>query len=204
MRIIVVTANKYVNLLAGFSCQFNKYWSKEHKVDVLCYKKPSFNLPPNFSVRSLGADDRYWTNGLIEFFSSFDEDYFVLFLEDQFIVKPLKKNVFDLAIGLISSKKVDKVFLSEFQNKNTLDWGPYSEHFHIWKNSNDWKPKETSLTPTSLIPSIWTTHAFVKFLKKNSTPWHFETQKIEKNIYEKMKVLRGIPSISMCIDACFE
>ncbi len=68
---------------------FNKHWLSDAKVTVLGYNAPSFNLPDNFEFVSLGNQKMYgrdWTSALIPFFKQLSDEYFILLLEDFYIL----------------------------------------------------------------------------------------------------------------------
>lgn len=82
--IYVATSDKYKWLMPGFAHFFNKYWGKE-KVVVLSYSSIN-DLPPNFHVHVFDEDDSvYWTNSILNYFSSIYDPYFLLFLDDYWL-----------------------------------------------------------------------------------------------------------------------
>jgi hypothetical protein len=90
--IIVTTCNEMAFLMRGFAYCFNKFWSKDKRVNVLYYDVIPTDLPENFVCHSLGhqADyGKFWTNALIEFISNLSDKYFFLFLEDDYFIGPV-------------------------------------------------------------------------------------------------------------------
>src|SRR5688572_24969273 len=59
LRVYVTTSDYYNHLIPGFTYLFNKYWSTDQQVTFLCYTKPSFTLPSNFSLLSLGPPENF-------------------------------------------------------------------------------------------------------------------------------------------------
>ena len=191
MKIIVISSNKYANLLNGFANQFNKYWPGM-EVIALCYNKPKINLPSNFEVISVGIDDTYWTNLLIPFFLEITDDHLIVFLEDHFIVHPVDQNLLKSALNEIVSKRVSKVLLGEDAHQS--NWKKYDDKFL------EWMP--TSLNcyaPVSLTPSIWTKNIFLEFLQPNWTASEFESKNIKKSIKMGFKTIKT-NNFPICLD----
>jgi len=89
MKIIVTTCDEYLRYLKGFVYMFNKHWSSDAEATVLGYNAPPFDLPDNFKFVSLGDQKRYgndWTSALIPFFKKLPDEYFILLLDDCYIL----------------------------------------------------------------------------------------------------------------------
>lgn len=90
--VIVLTCDKYLQTLRGFSYLFNKYWYHEQPVLVVGYRAPDIELPPNFTFVSLGEDKgvQKWSDGLITLLNqSWCPATFTLFLEDYWLRAPV-------------------------------------------------------------------------------------------------------------------
>jgi hypothetical protein len=194
MKSIVVSCDRYINLLTGFSTLFNKHWPNQ-EVTVLCYKVPEFPLPSNFSIISLGHNhDPYWTDGLIPYFESLTDDYFALFLEDHFVIHDVNLKLLKMAIDMIEVKEVQRVHLGEDACPN---WKYYSDNFNIWHTTR----KSRCLAPVSLEPGIWTKELFMKFLRPHLTAIEFESENIATAIAMKVKTVIPTTPIYESIDA---
>ena len=96
MKIIVFTSNSYLYLLPGFCELFNKYWPNQG-VTVLGYNKLEYKLPDNFSFISLGQEpgNQYWTNGLIPYFTDLNDKYFIIILDDFFLIDYVNQDILE-------------------------------------------------------------------------------------------------------------
>lgn len=88
--VYVMTSDKYLPALRPFAWLFNKYWGAEQRVQVVGFAQPDFELPSNFSFRSLGPQRNYpwqrWSNALLDTMADMSEDeIFCLMLEDYWI-----------------------------------------------------------------------------------------------------------------------
>lgn len=89
MKIIVSTSDKHIQFLEGFVYMFNKYWPYNAEVTVVGYSPPSFDLPDNFEFVSVGKQSEYgkeWTTALIPYFKQLPDEYFILMVEDFYIL----------------------------------------------------------------------------------------------------------------------
>ena len=182
MKKYIITSDKFLPLLKGQAYFFNKYWSPDEEVVVLCYKKPKFSLPDNFIIHSLGNQQnygKYWTNALIPYFNSIKEHYFMIILDDLLLLKPVDIKTLEKMEDLIKYKFVDKAVLSnivgerEYITKNTIS----NNIVEINKST------ERAINhKTTLQPAIWNKKYFLQYLKPNYTAWDFEVknQKIAK------------------------
>ena len=142
MKVIVVASDKYVNLLNGYSRLFNRHWSENKQVDILCYKKPDFDLPKNFNVISLGNQDDFdesWTKGIRKYFENLEDEYFMLCLEDHFMFDDMDFEFLDRAEKEIQKEEVKKIWCSFDKNKKG---DPYSEDFKVWSGVDKILPLE--------------------------------------------------------------
>ena len=170
MKVIVIASDKYINLMNGYSRLFNRHWSENKEVDILCYKKPEFNLPKNFNVISLGNQDDYgnsWTAGIRNYFHNLEDDYFMLCLEDHFMFTDMNFDVLDRAEKEIQKEEVKKIVCTYGPYKVGDD---YSEDFYKWNGKQDCG------VPTSLCVSIWTKELFLRLIKNDITIRQFEEQ----------------------------
>lgn len=173
MKKYLIASDKYLPLLKGYTYFFNKYWSDEEEVMVLCYKKPDFDLPENFKIHSLGNQSdygKYWTNALIPFFKSVEDDHFMVLLDDLFPINDVDTDTLYEMGDLIRSGKAQKAFLGRVKG------GPYGKV--ISKNIVEVRPGYAEFRNT-IQPSIWNKEHFLKYLKPDFTIWEFEL----KNYY---------------------
>lgn len=93
-----MVSDRYLHALPGFSYLFCKHWSPQQDVIVCGFSVPHFELPPNFTFFSIGRQTEYpfkrWSDALIRVLESFPrEEFFVLMLEDYFLIQPVRLDV---------------------------------------------------------------------------------------------------------------
>lgn len=187
MKVLVTTCNRYLPLLPSYAKLFNKHWSTSQEVLVLCYDKPSFKLPDNFTCVSLGKEDGYYSNGLIRFFETFEEECFILTMEDHFLVNDINTDLMTKAEYEITNNGVDKVMLGCWDGnkrctRNLHYHGntDYSEDFFSWKSSGAKLYMGSWLHPPCMFSLKW----MKKILKPNLVFHKFEctTKELEKEM----------------------
>ena len=93
MKIYVTTSNDYVHILKVFSHLFNKFWDPTRKVTIVGFEKePDFQLPSNFDFVSIGKQIypyEDFCHDMRLFLDIVDDDYFISFEENEFIIKPV-------------------------------------------------------------------------------------------------------------------
>ena len=88
MKIYVTSSNQYSFLLEPYSILFIRYWPGQ-SVEVLGFDESLVpSLPENFKFISLGKQDSgTWSDMLIPFFNSIDDDYFTLIMDDMLLME---------------------------------------------------------------------------------------------------------------------
>ena len=102
LPVYIWTSNKLNCCLPATAYLFNKFWPIETSVKVLGYDIPEFELPSNFEFISLGEQrgPDYWSDDMIDFFSTCTDDYFYFPTEDMFILEPVDAEILEYAINL--------------------------------------------------------------------------------------------------------
>lgn len=176
MKKYLITSDRYLQLLKGHAHFFNKYWSSNEEVVVLCYKKPNYSLPDNFIIHSLGNQleyGKYWTNALIPYFRSVEEKYFIILLDDLFLREPIDLETLKEMEYMMKYDGVAKACLYKIVAKH--DWQDIISNNVVKIN----KSTETAVNyRTTLQPAIWNKKYFLKYLKPNHTAWDFEVNNI--------------------------
>jgi FkbM family methyltransferase len=173
VKVVVISSDKYINVLNGFSVLFNRHWSENKQVDVLCYKKPDFNLPDNFNLISVGnkcTDD--WSTALIPYFETMEDEYFLLCLEDHLMYKDIDFDLLDKAEEYIKDPKIAKVMCNFDPRINREEPGEdYCDDFYRWSLP---ATKGNNKGPVSLCVSIWKKDFFLSLLKPGMNIRDFE------------------------------
>jgi hypothetical protein len=99
IRVYCITNQKYLWCLQGFAYLFNCYWSELQEVTVITDVEPSFELPPNFKIKSVNAGKpllkENWSDGLIVTLQNIPDDVFVLMLEDYWLIRKVDNSGVD-------------------------------------------------------------------------------------------------------------
>lgn len=80
-------------MIKHYQYLFNKYWDSNTQVYFLGYKNPDFQLDGNIHFISLAekrnTDPNAWSNKIIDYFQSIDDDFFYFSLEDYLPIRPV-------------------------------------------------------------------------------------------------------------------
>ncbi len=173
----VLTNDKHLWLLKGFSYLFNKFWSGQ-KVNIWGFGYPEFELPDNFIFRSL-ADNNYpaqrWSTALIEMCLQIEDDYFILMLEDYWLISQVKKRAVKAMCNYIYDDKKDILRIDLSGNRAAyVQAKGYDEALGI---SEKYKIVQTPMhTPyqMSFQAAIWNKRLLLSTLTEDETPWEAE------------------------------
>jgi len=90
--------NYMINL---YQYLFNKYWDDNIQVYFLGYSTPQFKLEKNIHFISLAEkrdpSPNSWSNGIIDYFESIEDEYFHFSLEDLLIIRPVDLELIERA-----------------------------------------------------------------------------------------------------------
>lgn len=191
LRLYVTTSDYYNPLIPGFAHLFNKYWSPDQEVTFWCYTRPSYSLPNNFSICSLGPPANFgneipewsegrrgvrnepyptprWTDSLLPFVQSMTDEHFILMQIDYFINRPVELDKIELLKSFLCFSDVAKIDLTLDRTYHTHYL--YATHGKIKIIVSDQKADYRS----SLQAAIWRRDYFLSLLKPNRSPWDFE------------------------------
>lgn len=172
MKILVTTSDQYIHLLEPHAALFNKYWPNQD-VTVLGFEKDVPQLPDNFSYVSLGNQSdfgRYWTNPIIPFMDSFDEEYFVLMMGDFFLTDYVDVDKISMLEQEVKSGNAKKAVLDTHLSAYTVEYKPGIRML-----------MQQAPYRTTLHPAIWNKEYFTSFLKPDCTAWDFEIQNMRQS-----------------------
>jgi hypothetical protein len=193
LKVYVTTSDYYNHLIPGFAYLFNKYWSPNQEVTFLCYTMPSYSLPDNFSMLSLGRPEHFgndvpewgegrrgihgenyptpkWTDSLRPTFERMRDEHFILLQIDYFLNRPVELEKIELLKSFLSRRDVAKIDL-------TLDLARYRHHtFAGHGNIRIIFSDQNADYRSSLQAAIWKKDYFLSLLKPNRSPWDFERQ----------------------------
>lgn len=165
------TSNKNMQCLPAACFLFNEFWPVEQNVKILGYERPTFKLPDNFEFISMGTQrgPKFWSNDMLDYYSSCSDNYIYPIWEDTFIVKPVDLKFLDIFEHVA---KTDKDF---FKFNLTADVSSRPHNIIKPGDTADLiEAAQTSDYRLSTQHCIWDREIFLSKLKVNQTPWDFE------------------------------
>ena len=178
MLVVVLTSNKYVHCMPGFSYLFNKFWDAAQPVRVVRYDVRPPKMPGNFSNLAVGIQDKYtWSSGLIKYLRSNHEgELILLMLEDYFISEPVDKERIVYYWELIrTDQRIAKIDLSG----DRLKVGHTNWNDDLILSNND-APFQTSLQA-----AIWRKDFLLQFLDPTENAWQFEKKGTKRMVRDR-------------------
>jgi hypothetical protein len=172
MKFFVATCNQTVHTLNGFAYLFNKFWSSEQEVTVLCFDKKPEGLPSNFINLCLGDQSKFgriFTDPLIPIFDSLKDEYFMFTLDDHWLFKPVDFDSLERLKQYVGI--ADRIILSDelFQERPVV-WTVYEDPDILTRpTSQRWKYFNQGFF-------IYKKEYWLKYLKPGRTVWEFETE----------------------------
>jgi len=167
--VYVFTNDNHVHLLRGFAHLWNEYSDSANTVTVVGYTEPDFELPNNFTFYSLGQQvpKEKWSNSIIDFCERLDSKYFIMLLEDYWLINHVDR--------LVIPKLMD--FMADDVLRIDLS-GNRNGHPHIAVDEcMDYKILQ-SLPHAKYLMSfqaaIWHKENLLSVLRRNENPWQAE------------------------------
>ena len=201
MKILVTTSNNYSFLLETYAHLFNKYWANQEIIFLGFNEPQNISLPSNCSFHSLGKQEDFgtiWTDPLIPFIESLEDEYFMVTVEDMMLVSPVNLEKMALMETEIKNGDADKAVLDRHLNSSSLHYKPGLRKLGQYAEYR-----------TTLHPSIWRKEYFQRYLKPGYTAWDFELKNMgesytdratiitpdgDENVFEALNVYRkGVP-----------
>lgn len=175
MKVVVLTCDKYLWCLRPFSYLFNVYWSELQEVIVVGYARPAFTLPNNFRFFSVAATSyppERWSDGWLTFLQQFQEDNFVLMLEDYWLSRGVDHGAVASLDGYLQQHRDvlrvdltgDRLYSTRAQDLES--WG----HLDLIETPVD-TPYQLSLQA-----GVWSRQRLLQILHLGQSPWAFEIQ----------------------------
>jgi len=176
MKVIVSTSDKYEDVLRVYCFLFNKFWSPLQEVEIIGYKKPSFELPSNFTFHSMGVDrgTPFWSDDLKVYFEGMKDKFFVYTMEDNFLTSRTDIESIN-KIENILHDKVGRVDLTDvFTRMSEGVIQPHSLYEEI-DGLRIYLRGQNAKWRASFPLSIWNKDYLLRILEKpNMTPWDVE------------------------------
>jgi hypothetical protein len=175
---------KYNWALRGFSFLFNKYWSELQEVIIVTDVEPSFELPPNFTVKSMSGGKplpkEKWSDGLIFMLQKIPDDVFVLLLEDYWLIRKVDNvGVDTLADYMRAHKEILRMDLTDDRQYNG-----YMKDIGAWGHYDLVETPNESEYQMSLQAGIWSRDKLLSVIRPQLDPAQFELY-LSPTLYER-------------------
>lgn len=177
IRVFVYTSDPYVWILKPFAYLFNTYWSELQEVIVGGFTPPQFSLPNNFTFHQIDKKPypkQKWSNGLISFLKAYQDDIFILLLEDYLMCRTVDHTGIGTLANYMSmpdNRDVVRFDLTadRLYGKGMRDIEAYG-HYDIIACDKD------AMYEMSLQAAIWNRRNLLNLLRPDMNPWEVEIQ----------------------------
>lgn len=194
LNMYIPTCDDNSFVLKYFQYFFLKYWGDEINVKFLGFTKPKISFKKNFEFISLSKEQlngaKGWSNYLIDFFNSINDDFFYFGIDDFMVVRPVDKNIIHTSINILDDKigRIDLQPLEWARDRKYLI--PYKESngTRFFKLGNSESPFN-HLYRNSGSFSIWNKKWFLKNIERNWSPWDWEILGSQKSLNDGFEVM---------------
>jgi hypothetical protein len=177
IRVFVYTSDPYLWLMKPFSYLFGFFWSDLQEVIVGGFTPPRTPLPPNFHFHQINEKPypkNKWSTGLIEFLGSFDDDIFILMLEDYLLRRTVDHGGISTLADYMRLEKNSDVVRLDLTNDRLNTDGMHD--IESWGHYDIISCNKNSMYEMSLQAAIWNRHNLLGILHPGLTPWEVELQ----------------------------
>jgi hypothetical protein len=153
-----------------------KYWP-DQEIVVLGYEElKKFKNTDKVKYVSLGKQAEVgkanqWTNCLIDYFKSIEDEYFILILEDFFLMDDIDLRHLRSIESEIKRGLIDKAMIGGGLDIKYSK--PYNHDLVIFDQNTPYR--------ASLHPAVWKREYFLKYAERNMSPWEFEVAQKQFN-----------------------
>ena len=187
MKIFVISSNKYTFLLQPYATLFNRYWPDQDIIFLGYDKSLVGDLPSNCSFISMGEQSEDWSSPLIKVFSKLPEEYFLVTMEDMFLMDYVDGDHVRLLEDIVKAGNAQKSLLDTHLNDQASIYRAGAQDLR-YVYPRDWLPHERIMLPSimelsqdvpyrsTLHPAIWRKEYFMKCLRPGMTAWEFEVR----------------------------
>ena len=186
MKTFLWTCDQYVDIVANHAKLHNMMGGKDIEVTVLGFKEPTVEYPSNYVFQSMGNQDDFqkgcWSEPIRPFIEEIEEDYFGGgWWDDNFPVCSFDMKLYNEAIELVKSKKVQKIHFFFGSDKQYALSEKYNDNFNALSQTAQYR--------TGLVPGIWSKEYFLKYLGQDMSPWDYEVKNMEATINDGATIL---------------
>jgi hypothetical protein len=174
MEILVLTCDKYLHAIPPFAYQMGKYWPHHPPVIVGGFTKPDYTMPDNFSFVSIGKQGDYpvekWSDGLARLLLMTEADVCLLFLEDMWLVQPVKTGIVHMAQDYMYQFE----YVARFDMTADRQFAAGSQPYDKLAEYDIIISDRQSQYHLSMMPAFWRKEHLLRALRPNETPWETE------------------------------
>ncbi len=165
--ILVNSCDLYEDAWYPFFKLFEIQWPDCPYPLVLNTETKKFNSP-FIDITIFNSGNIPWSDRVLNALETIESEFVLFLLEDFFLMSPVKKEVFDSALSLISeNEKIGVIcFNPDIDARAWKTKGSYSNYFT--------ELKKGSIARINAVAALWRKDFFVKILKRGESPWEFE------------------------------
>lgn len=188
MKIVIFGCDQHAYLLPKVEHFIQKFWPTCPYDIVACI--PTLGADVGFEIVNLGKDHEFATNARIFLTEHYDENEFLLWLDDYLIRGPVNTAVVQAADSLIRREDIDAVRLSYRFTPKYLEPFPEDARFRVI-------PPGIRYSFSQQI-TMWNTDTYLANLRDGETAWRLETAGSRRFKKASPKTLLGVtyPTIS--------
>jgi len=188
MQVLVTACDKYSWCLRPFSYLFNTFWSPFTPVTIGGYAPPGFDLPANFTFHSISPDcypAEKWSNGVIEFFQSIPDPFFVWMLEDYWLIRDVDL----LAVELLGSYMQLHPDVLRIDLTGDRLYSTHAKDIGMWGHLDLIETTHEVQYQLSTQAALINRERILEIMKPDLSPWDYELQESAKVIPDGLRVL---------------
>jgi hypothetical protein len=190
LTVYIPTCDPNIFVLKYFQYFFNKYWDGNMKVKVLGFRNQDFDLYDNFEFISLDSSQKGgasgWSNYMIDYFTSIDDEKFIFGIEDFAVARPVDQLALETCLSSLDNDvgRVDLQCSLQFA-RHPLEVNPYGS-----KNGIELlELKQNGSYRIAGAFSAWNKSWFLKNMMRDWSPWDWEIKGSYLSINDGFKVL---------------
>ena len=177
IRVFVYTSDPYIWCLKPFCYLFNQYWSELQEVIVGGFTPPQFPLPTNFVFHQINRKPypkEKWSDGLIRLLMDYNDDVFVLLLEDYLLRRTVDHNGISTLANYMRLR--DNNDIVRFDLTADRLYGKGMKDIEPWGHYDIIECDKDAMYQMSLQAAIWNRRNLLSLLRPGMTPWEVEIQ----------------------------
>lgn len=206
--VYVLTNDKHLFLLPGFTTCFNRFWPGQ-EVTIFGYSAPDRALPENFCFQSIAPENypaERWSDGLLEVLNRTEDDHFVLLLEDYWLYEAVDVAAVNAAFRFMARcarQGVDVLRVDLSGDRARL---AVREPYRIaWEGRELVESRHDSPYQMSFQAAVWNRDALQRTLVRGENPWQSEVFGTERlrQMGDRGPRVFGLEQTALCYQPVF-